>query len=148
MDRNEELELIHDEAFLRLRNVERWVLSEAEEMLNQDIDDPARNDPASSERDDFMLRANELGRALLNAGMYSVAERLYRGLAKQTQQYRDHHGVKRHMGALNSNIASACFGIRNSAGVERTRDRLYFRWSLQFDCPRWGDLRISLPAAS
>jgi hypothetical protein len=59
-------------------------------------------------REDFMSRANQIGIALFRSGLFSLAEEMYRLLAKQTLQYRETTGNWRHIGALYANIAGAC----------------------------------------
>jgi hypothetical protein len=82
------------------------VIGEAVGLLRADIENPQLTTPETP--DAFMLRANQIGIALLESGLFSVAETLYRILAAQTLEYRDKTGQWRHAGALFANAGTAC----------------------------------------
>lgn len=91
----------------RLQATRQEIISEAIRMLQEDIQNPQLNSTEALP-DAFMLRANEVGRALLLNGFYAVAEKLYRMLADVTTRYRQTTNNWRHAGALFANIATAC----------------------------------------
>ena len=80
-------------------------ISDALALLREDIQDPGRNDPKRP--DLFMLRANHIGLALFDTGMYSTADEFYRQLIAMTEQYCKETGQVRHTGAMWANRAGA-----------------------------------------
>ncbi len=86
----------------------REVVAEALSMFQQDILDPRLND-IPKEPDWFMARANYVGLALFDNGMFEFAEQLYLRLADETCKYRAKAGEHRHAGALYANVAGARF---------------------------------------
>jgi hypothetical protein len=82
------------------------VIGEAVGLLKSDIENPQLTMP-DAHPDAFMLRANQIGIALLKSGLFSIAENLYRVLAAQTLEYRGKTSQWRHAGALFANAGTA-----------------------------------------
>lgn len=91
----------------KLQAVQEEAIGGALAMLREDIQNPELSGPEVSP-DTFMLRANQVGLALLQNGFFAVAERLYRSLVKETLKYRQETKNWRHAGALYANTAAAC----------------------------------------
>lgn len=88
------------------RRFKEEIFSEALAMLREDIENPTLTG-ASVHPDTYMLRANQVGLALLEAGFPAAAGELYRQLAKEVLEYRQRTGHWRHAGALFANWAAA-----------------------------------------
>lgn len=112
MDFQQHLAKTREHFRVKLQTVQREVIGSAIAMLQEDIQKPEHNRHDVSS-DKFMLRANQVGLALIQNGYFAVAERLYRDLAKKTLEYRQQTGNWRHVGALYANTAAACAAQRN-----------------------------------
>ncbi|MCC6630084.1 MAG: hypothetical protein IT340_22115 [Chloroflexi bacterium] len=80
---------------------------DARQLLAHDIDLPELNTPAAHP-DVYMLRANQIGLALVDAGLFAGAEALYRALLADALANRQERQVGRHVGALHANIGTVC----------------------------------------
>ena len=96
--------------------VQEEAIGTAVAMLQEDIRNPDLNNPGVPP-DTFMLRANQIGHALLESGFSSVAERLYQALLEETLKYRQESGSWRHAGALYANKAGARAAQSNIDGM-------------------------------
>ena len=107
MDFKQHLNKIHAYYHSKTEKFQRKIIEHAIAILLTDIEDPRLTGPKCSP-DDFMLRANQIGGALLENGLFSLAESLYRNLYRQTLDYREKTGNWRHAGALFANAGVAC----------------------------------------
>lgn len=112
MDFDQHLQELHKQYGEGIQQFQRDILSQAVGMLRADIQDPKLTSP-DARPDAFMLRANQIGISLLENGLFSLAERLYRILAKETIDYRRDPDRWRHAGALFANTGTACAAQRN-----------------------------------
>jgi len=92
----------------RLKDLTDKVAKEGRDMLKEDIADPRLTGKAAPNHDAFMSRANRVGWALFDAGLYSRARKYYDSLQELTEKYREENDW-RHAGALLSNRGLACW---------------------------------------
>lgn len=116
MDFQEMLEQIQVEYRSKIQKALEEAIGVALSMFEADIRNPTLNDlsKAGITADTFMLRANSVGLALFDNGLFSAAERLYRTLAQRTMEYRDATKERRHVGVFYANTAAAWFAQGNS----------------------------------
>jgi hypothetical protein len=86
--------------------VREQILSTAVSMLREDLRNPNLTN-ASSAPDDYAMRANNVAALLLQEGSASIAEWLYRTLAKETLEFIKETGVRLHLGAFYANMYSS-----------------------------------------
>lgn len=97
---------IHGIALAKLAALHDELVSGAVALLEADIALPDC-DERGSERDRYMLRANQIGIALMHAGSPLIAMQLYSKLIDTALRFRRETGRWRHVGALLANRAAA-----------------------------------------